>query len=56
MFRPEGFASFADPPVASSDAEETFAAELTERKLIQDHIKIQPYLVRRGPIAVDRWF
>ncbi|KAE9393329.1 hypothetical protein BT96DRAFT_944010 [Gymnopus androsaceus JB14] len=56
MFGPEGYASREEPPVASGDTQETFAAELTEGNLTQ-YSKIQPYLVRRdASLAVDRWF
>ncbi|KAE9406575.1 hypothetical protein BT96DRAFT_987413 [Gymnopus androsaceus JB14] len=55
MFGPEGYASLAEPPIASSDIQETFAANLTEGKLTKCST-IMDFLVRRGSNAVDHWF
>ncbi|KAE9389913.1 hypothetical protein BT96DRAFT_1002786 [Gymnopus androsaceus JB14] len=56
MFGPEGYASFAKPPVASSHIKETLAAKLTEGSLPKIST-IKEYLVPRAlGDDIDGWF
>ncbi|KAE9408426.1 hypothetical protein BT96DRAFT_985756 [Gymnopus androsaceus JB14] len=55
MFSPEGYASFAKPPIASGHIKETFAAELTESNLAK-FSKIKGFLVPRGVDTINSWF
>lgn len=55
MFGPDGYASQADPPIASDDIRETLAADLTESK-IGKYLKIARFLIRRDPLMSDSWF